>query len=214
MTSRKVFFIMLGVVGLMGVMVIAAAVFGDLLLHKQSNKLVALKLDNQVIEAQQTSLIQAKKDIQKYSELKNIAKQVVPQDKDQARATREIVTLANQAGVKIASVSFPASTLGQAQPKTTTTDSSSTPVAKTCSTSGTAITQVKPVDGIKDLCQLDITVVSDTTSPASYARLIDFLNRLEQNRRTAQVSQISIQPDAQNRSGLNFTLTITVYIKP
>ncbi|HSX23487.1 MAG TPA: hypothetical protein VLE74_00070 [Candidatus Saccharimonadales bacterium] len=203
---------MLGVMGLMGILVIATVVVGDIFLHKQSRKLVSLKLDNQVIEAQQTALVQAKKDVQKYQELETIAKQIVPQDKDQARTTREIVSLADQAGVKIASITFPASTLGQKVAPTAAAGAATTPAPGAAATP--SVTQVKPVDGINGLYQLDITVVSDTTAPVTYARLIDFLSRLEQNRRTSQVTQISIQPDSTNRSSLNFTLTITTYIKP
>jgi len=210
MNSKIAFFIMLGIVGLMGAAVIGAVILGDIFLHQQSNKLVELKLDSQVLEAQQISLTQAKKDLLKYSELATIAKQIVPQDKDQARATREIILLADQAGVKISAINFPASTLGQL-PAKTSTPPTDTPVAKTVTPT---ITQVKPVDGIKDLYQLDIIVASDTASPASYPRLIDFLGRLEKNRRTAQVTQISIQPDSKNRTLLNFTLTITLYLKP
>lgn len=211
MNSKKVFFVMVGVVGLMFVMVIASVVLGDRWLAKKSNQLVNLKADNQVVETQQISLAQAKKDVQQYSELRDIAKQVVPQDKDQALATRQIVSLADQAGVKIASVSFPASNLGQAQ---TAAGSSGVTAPGTCVSSGKAVSQIKPVDNIKGLCQLDITVISDTASPISYAKLISFLMKLEQNRRTAQVSQLSIQPDSKDRTLLNFTLTITVYIKP
>ena len=214
MMSKKVFLVMVGVFGLMGVLVISAVVTGDTFLHKQSNKLVSLKLDNQVIEAQEASLAQAKKDIQKYSELESIAKQIVPQDKDQARAIREIISLADQAGVKIASISLPASTLGQAAPKAKTPESGSTETSTPTPAVVSTQTQVKPVEGINNLYQLDITVTSATTSPTSYAKLIDFLRRLEQNRRTAQVSQITIQPDVQNRSALNFSLTLTLYIKP
>lgn len=210
MKSKKVFFVMIGILALISVLVVVAVVLGDKFLQKQSSKLVELKLDNQVVEAQEASLIQAKKDLQKYSELEAIAKQIVPQEKDQARATREIISLADQAGVKIASIGFPASTLGQPGAKPAAPASGTTAPAPTTA----PVTQVKPVEGIKDLYQLDIVVTSDTTSPASYARLINFLTRLEQNRRTAQVSQISIQPDPQNRSALNFSLTITLYIKP
>ncbi len=213
MNSKKVFYVMIGVLGLACVLMVVVAVLGDVFLHKQSEKLVSLKLDNQVIEAQEAALVQAKKDIEKYSELESIAKQIVPQDKDQAKATREIINLADQAGVKIASIGFPASTLGQAAPKAVAPAGGETTTPAPAAPTSTE-TQVKAVDGIKNLFQLDITVTSNTTSPASYARLIDFLSRLEQNRRTAQVSQITIQPDATNRSALNFSLTITLYIKP
>ena len=211
MNSKRVFFIMIGLVVVMFVLVVAAVVMGDKFLSKQSDKLVGLKLENEVIETQAASLAQAKKDIDKYSELEAIANQIVPQDKDQARATREIVSIAGQAGVKIASISFPDSTLGTVQKPTTNKNEKTT---TTTPAAPAGETQVKKVDGIPNLYQLDITVASDTTAPSSYARLINFLTRLEQNRRTAQVSQISILPLASNRTVLNFTLTLTVYIKP
>lgn len=209
---------MVGLVGIMGLVIIAAGVMGDALLRKQASRLMSLKLDTQVIEAQQASLDQAKKDLEKYNELEAIAKKIVPQDKDQARATREIINLANQSGIKIASVGFPASNLGVKPPAAPKTDdsskTSSADTPKPAEPTAPPITQVKPVDGIKNLYQLDIIIISDTSSPTTYPRLIDFLSRLEQNRRTAQVSQISIQPDGVNRNSLNFTLTITVYTKP
>jgi len=43
---------------------------------------------------------------------------------------------------------------------------------------------------------------------------IDFLDNLEQNRRTAQVSGVTITPDPQNPSLLSFSLVVNVYIKP
>lgn len=211
MNSKRMFYVMMGVLGILGVVIIGSVVAGDLVLHKTSVKLAALKIDNQVIEAQQASLVQANKDIQKYAELKSVAKQIVPQDKDQARATREILNLASQAGVKLSSITFPASTLGVAPPKPVATADSAAPAAQPATPT---VTQVKAVDGISGLYQLDITVVSDTTQPATYGQVISFLNKLEQNRRTSQVSQITVQPDSQNRSGLNFTLIVTVFIKP
>ncbi len=211
MKSKQVFYGMIGLVVIMFGVVVATAVLGDGFLRKQSDKLVELKLENEVVESQATSLLQAKKDIEKYSELESIANQIVPQDKDQARATREIVSIADQAGVNIASIAFPDSTLGQVPKKD---PKASTSTTTTPAPAATTETQVKKVDGIPNLYQLEITVTSDTTNPTNYARLIDFLSKLEQNRRTAQVSSISIQPLATNRSLLNFTLTVTVYIKP
>lgn len=213
MNSKKFSFVMTGGLALLGLLLVASIYLGDAFLHKQSNKLAGLKLDTRVIEEQQTSLVTANKDIQKYAELKTIADQIVPHDKDQARATREILNLAEQSGIKISSITFPASTLGQAAPKAPpTTDKSATDApAKPAQPS---VTQVKTVEGIKGLYQLDITIASDTRQAVSYDKLVNFLGQLEQNRRTAQVSQIAIQPDPLNRAGLNFTLTVTVYIKP
>lgn len=214
MISKKIFYIMLGVIGIMIILVISTVIFGDALLKKQSKKLVELKLDSHIIESQELALAQAKKDIVKYSDLESIAKQIVPQDKDQAKATREIINLADLSGIKISSIGFPTSSLGQAVPKPTTAAPEGAAKTPAPATPTTTETQVKPVTGINGLYQLEISVVSDSKNPVTYDRLIDFLNRLEQNRRTAQVSQISIQPDVADRKVLNFSLTITLYIKP
>lgn len=213
MTSKKMFYVLLGGFCVSIGLVIAGIILGDMLLHKQSAKLVYLKLQNKVIEEQQLSLSQAKKDVDKYAELDKIAKQIIPQDKDQAKATLEILNIAQVSGVKLASISYPASTLGQAPIKAPTSADDKTGGSAPATTSP-SITQVKPVDGLQNVYQYDITVVSDTDAPVSYSRLMNFLQRLEQNRRTAQVTQISIQPDSQNRNALNFTLTLTLYIKP
>jgi hypothetical protein len=213
MNSRRVFFVMIGVIGLLSVLLVLTTLMGDKLLKKQADKLVSLKLDNAVIENQQTALVQAKIDVKKYAELETIAKQVVPQDKDQARAVREIVSLANEAGIKIASISFPSSSLGQIQPKPTTTEES-TDTSTPAKPATPSISQVKPVDGISGVFQLDINVTSDSNSATTYEHIIEFLDKLERNRRTAHVSQITIQPNSQNRALLTFTLLLTVYVKP
>src|SRR5260221_2288997 len=112
------------------------------MLSKQAERLVNLKLDSEVIESQQTALSKAKQDIKKYTELDQIARQIVPQEKDQAKVTREIVNIANDLGIKIANVTFPTSSLGAPVAKAPT-DSATTQVATP------TITQVKPVEGIK-----------------------------------------------------------------
>lgn len=212
MNSKRAFYIMSGAVVLMIGLVVGAVVLGDMLLHKQAQKLVSLRADSDVIEKQQESLIQAKKDLEKYADLGLTAKQIVPQDKDQARAAREIVSVAEQSGIRLSSLTFPSSTLGQKPAAAAVPSANGT--ATTAAPATNPLTQAKPVKGIEGLYQLDIGIVSDSSRPTTYARLISFLDRLEQNRRTAQVSQIAIQPDSQNRNNLNFTLTVTVYLKP
>lgn len=209
MTSKKVFFVMLVGVTIAGLALIGTVIVGDQLLQKQSAKLADLKVQNAVVDQQQTALSKAKKDLQTYAELNNIAKQIVPQDKDQARAVREIITIAEQAGVHITGVSFPASNLGQTTAPSTSSDSSSSTTSKT-----SPLSQVKPVDGIKGVYQLDVTVATDTAQPIYYAQLIDFLSKLEQNRRTAQITNLTIQPNKDNRDLLTFNLQLTIYIKP
>lgn len=211
--SKIMFYVMSGILALLCILAIAGVVFGNQILQKKSNKLLALKLENRTLEAQQTSLIQAKKDIEKYSDLQTIAKTVVPQEKDQAKTVREIVNIASSTNVKISSIQFPTSTLGLAPPKANaTTESGSSASAPTVVTP--PLSQVKPVDNIKGLYQLEITVQSDANNPVPFSKLIDFLSQLEQNRRTAQVTSINVQPSAKNRDLVTFNLVVNVYIKP
>ncbi len=206
--SKKLYFVMLGVVLALCLGVGAIVYLGNAMLSSQSKKVVSLKLDNEVIESQQTALGKAKQDVQRYTALDQIAKQIVPQDKDQAKVTREIVSIATDLGIKISNVTFPASSLGTIVPKQPSSSTTPAPVPTT------PTTQLKAVDGISNLYQLDITITSDTAKPISYNNLIAFLDRMEQNRRTSQVTQITITPDSKNRSLLNFSITLTVYTKP
>ena len=113
MNSRKVYFIMLAVLLLLIGALIGTVVLGNNYLKKQSDSLLAAKLDQQSLNEQQTALIKAKKDLEKYRELRDIARAIVPQDKDQAKAVREIVRFADETGVGLESITFDDSSLGQ-----------------------------------------------------------------------------------------------------
>lgn len=181
---------------------------GNQVLTAKSQKLVELKLNNAALEEQQRSLIQARKDIEKYADLEATAKEVVPQDKDQARSVREIVKIAEESGIKLSSISFPLSSLGSAAPKpsSTATDSSSKVVTP-------SVSQVKPVEGISGLYVMDISVQSEVGAPVPYSQFIAFLSKLENNRRTAQVSSITVTPNQKDRNSVTFNIVINVYIK-
>lgn len=212
MTSKKVFFIMVGSVVLVTGLTIGAIVGGTSMLKSKSAQLVELKLQDRLIEEQQVALVQANKDIEKYQELESVARTIVPQDKDQAKTVREIITLGDQSRIKISSINFPTSTLGTKAPVASpTTNSDGTTTAPKVQTP--PISQVKPVDGINGLFQLEVTINVDDVAP-TYNQLIDFLSRLEQNRRTAQVTSISINPSGNNRNLVEFNLTMNVFVKP
>jgi hypothetical protein len=228
LNSRRVFFLMIGALVVVISLGIAILVIGNSFLQKQSNKLVDLKLQYRIPEANQTALKQAKADIQKYTELKNIAKTIVPQQKDQAQTVREIVNYAREtydpttkSDIKILSITFPSSSLGQAAPVPVAgSPGSSGSVASGGTSSKTVtppVTQVQPVQGVPDLYVLPITVQSDPATPVTFKQITAFLAKLEQNRRTAQVSTLSITPQkdaASTKAGLSFTITVNVYIKP
>jgi hypothetical protein len=212
MSSKKMYYIMVGVIGLMFVGLIAGALGTNAVFEKQSKKLVDAKLQSNVLSQQQVSLVQAKKDIAKYAPLEQIAKSVVPQDKDQAEAVREIVNLANQNGIKLSSITFPASTLGTTAPSASAGSTTTTTPAPSTSTPN--LSQLQPFKGIKGVYDLQITVQSDTNHPVPYASFLNFLTALENNRRTAEVSSIALHPEPNNHASLSFTLTLNEYIKP
>jgi len=205
MSAKRFFLVMLGIIVLLGIGIIASAVLGDKLLEKQASKIVTLKTDNQVLDAEQLSLAQAKKDVQKYSELQTEAQSIVPQDKNQAEAVREIINIASNTNIKIASVTFPASALGGVLSAAGKLSSPTTP---------SSLTQVQPVSGISGVYALPITIQNDANSSISYDSFINFLSQLEQNRRTSQVTSVTLQPTAINSNQLTFNLVVDVYLKP
>jgi hypothetical protein len=203
MNSKRMFYVMCGLLGIFVVAVAASAYLATGMLKQQATKLDDLKLSNEVLQHEQTSLIKAKKDIEKYRELDRIAKTIVPKDKDQALTVREIVKLASESGINPDSITFPTSTLGATASGKPTTSSA-----------GSNLTQLLPVKELPGVYIQQITVIQSSTNTVPYDRFIGFLGRLEQNRRTAQVSSIALQPLANDRNKLAFTLTLSEYIKP
>lgn len=203
MNSKRLFY------GLVGVLLVVVALFGGSVylgwkhLDKQTSKLSDLKVEASVLQDTQRSLAKAKKDIVTYADIEQVTKTVIPQEKDQARTVREIVKIANDNNIAIASIGFPASTLGS-KPATGAGPSTATPGVNT---------QTQKVEGINNVEKLEIIVMSESAKPALYTDFIAFLSDLEKNRRTAQVTNISIQPVSDNRNRLSFSLNLNVYIK-
>jgi hypothetical protein len=199
MNSKKLYFILVSILVILGIGLILGAREANTLLESQSNRLVALKASDRVNGEKETQLTQDKKDIAKYSDLNTIAQSVVPQDKNQALAVREIADLAAQSGIKqLSSVAFAPSTLGG-------TTAVKTPAG---------LTQVTPVKDIPGVYDLEITITQSPTAEVSYGDFISFLKLIEQNRRTAEVSSINIQPNQSAPDQISFTLVIDEFIKP
>jgi hypothetical protein len=198
MKARHLYYTLVGVVVLLCAGLFGIAYATNAILGPQATKLSKLKADAQALQDQESTLAKNKKDIKRYADLNTIAETVVPQDKDQAEAVREIVNIAAQSGIqKLSSITFPSSTLGT-----------------THNSAKANLTQLTPVKGLNGVYELQITVAQDSSNRVPYSQFITFLKKLEQNRRTAQVSGITIQPDTQNPNNVAFTLVINEYIKP
>lgn len=208
--DSKTFRLILGIVFiLLGIGFFVITFQGISILEKKSNDMVQLKTQSQTAQNQLNSLQIAKKEVQKYSYFKTVANSVIPSDKNQAEAVLEIYQMANESGIAIQSVTFPASSLGA------TVAQSATGTGATQA----ALTQAKPVIGIPGLYSLELTITPQSGNgvPASqqvtYAKMLTFLKLIEGDRRTAQITQIGIQP-AQDNSNLSFVLGINIFIKP
>jgi hypothetical protein len=200
MKTKQVTYLLAVLVALLAVLLLGSGYIANKLLAHKSAQLSKLKAQSQVAVDLQQRLNTNKQDIVKYAPLNEIAKVVVPQDKSQAQTVGEIVNIASASGIaKLTAITFPASTLGG-------TNGSSL--------SGSTLTQVTPVKGIAGVYVLPITVTVDASSPISYSQFLTFLKKLESNRRTAQLSSVSVQPDNKNPDRVSFTLVVNEYIKP
>ncbi len=190
--ARRVYYLLLGSIGLALIALLLCAYGANNLLQGRSHAVLEARTKGMVFEEKERRLAKARADIEKYQDLADIARSIVPQDKDQAQTVREIVSLAQSKGVKLGAITFPSSSLGDNKPNS----------------------QLKAVPGIAAVYTLDITVQSDTKTPPSFSSFIAFLDALEHNRRTALVDSVIIQPDAAHPDRLSFTLTLREYIKP
>jgi hypothetical protein len=220
MTSKQLYFLLLGLIGLLFIGTLVGTYGANQLLTTRATTLTSLKAKSMALTQEQAGLNGAKKEVQRYSSLETITKAVVPQDKNQAEAVREIANLAQRYNLTLTSITFPVSTLGNTTSTGTSTASSA--AASSSSSSATAptsspvnnLSQLQPVKGILGVYQLPITILSDANHPVSYTALLNFLTALEHNRRTAQISNLSITPSPNNLKLLTFTLTLNEYIKP
>lgn len=199
MSSKKLSYLLIVLVCLSAAGLIGSAIAANSLLSRKSAELSKAKAESQVADELQQSLKKSKEDIVKYSELNAIAKTVVPQDKDQSQTVGEIVKIAADSGIlNLTSITFPASTLGGAG----------------TARSSNNLTQLTPVKGIAGVYVLPITITQDGNNTVSYDSFVAFLRKLENNRRTAQVSSINIQPDSIRPTQIRFTLIVNEYLKP
>ncbi len=200
MTSKHLYYGMLSVIGLLIIGLLIGAYGAVRLLQNQSQQLVSNRLQTDVLSQEQDQLVQAKQDIKKYQSLATITQSIVPQDKDQAETVLQVVNIASENGVTLGSITFPSSTLGLS--------------GQSASTSTVNLSQLTPVKGIPGVYDLQLTIESDSSNPVPYNNFINFLTGLENNRRTALLSDVSIQPNQANRNDVAFTLTLNEYIKP
>ncbi len=196
MNSKRLYWLQIGILCVLVIGLISSAYGFNKILTNQGTKVTGLKAKSLALSEELGILAKAKKDLIAYAPLEKIAKAVVPQDKNQAEAVREIVNIAEANNVSLSAINFPSSNLGNSL---SSKDSTS---------------QLTVVPNIAGVYQLTITIIGDTNKPVQYNKFLSFLSALERNRRTAQVSTMTIQPSTTDKNLLSFTLTLNEYIKP
>lgn len=199
MNSKRLFYSLIGLLALVLIASVAITIYGTSMLKNTGNTLMERKLEEAVLEEDIKALDKAKQDIEKYKELDQIARSIVPKEKDQVRAIREIIQIAAHAEVTIENISFQQSSLGEKKKR---------------SSSKSDMTQLIEVEGLKGVYAMPINVTSQSQSPISYDKLLNFLERLENNRLTSHITNISVRPDDDDRSLVHFSMQINAYIKP
>jgi len=220
--SKKLRLVLLGSLALSVIGFISVLILGLGVLGNKSKQMVDLKVQSQTADAQLANLFSAKKQVEQYSYFKDVAKTVIPNDKDQATSVVEINKMAEASGILLQSITFPASSLGLTT-STTSATGKTTQDATSSSASKTALSQAKPVTGIPGLYSLELTITprSGHDIPAgkqvTFDKMINFLGRIEDNRHTAQITDLVITSpidSSTSNTGFTFVLTINIFIKP
>src|SRR3990167_3698516 len=221
LNTKRFRFVLQVLLGLSVGLFVLLVFLGLSVLSAKSTEVVDLKLKNRTTEAQLSALKIAKAEVKAYAYFKDIAKKVIPGDKDQDQAVVEIFELANEAGIKVAEINFPASNLGGTSSSSTAPSQTSgqTPPATnpTGSSTKSPISQTEPVAGISGLYSLKATITPYGRLDVTYDKLLAFLNRLENNRRTAQITKVDLNPTELDDGSVafnNFSLEIYIFIKP
>jgi hypothetical protein len=196
MTAKNTHKLLMTVLILLIIIAASALIVSSYIMQKSANKLIQAKLDNVGYDSEEQTYLQARKDLDEYSALNEIIQKILPKNKDQAQAVSELYKIGDETGITIASVTFPSSTLGQK------------------SSSSNSVTQAKAVDGMTGVLGIDIAIELQPASGASisYDNMISFLQKVEVNRRSMQIKQITVNADTVN-GGVTFNMTLTIFVK-
>jgi hypothetical protein len=200
MKAKHLYYVLIGSAAIALLCLVIVGYGANALLGRQAQKLSDLRALSNAGTQQQTAIVKDKQDVTQYSELNTIAKSIVPQDKDQAQTVQQINKIAQDSGItKITSITFPASALG---------------VTNAGAAAKVGLTQLTPVAGITGVYNLQITISVAANDSVPYGNFISFLAGLENNRRTAEVSSVSVTPDPTHAGRVAFTLIVNEFIKP
>ena len=187
--SKKMFFILIALNIVLIGGIIGVYLFATKFVKQKSSEVAVVKADIESNELAINSYKDLEKSLGKSAELEAIAKEVLPQDKNQSVALNELEEFAKNAGISIKQVTF------------------LTPTGK--KTTGPTLTSPSSLKGV---AVLSVSVKGDKMQ---YSQLLEFLRQIESNRRRMQVTSISLGPSSTQLGQLERAdFTIDLYLKP
>ena len=192
--GNKLIFLGLSLIQLLLLAAVGASItLGSGVLKSKSDESIQLKLESERLEKTREEYQLAKRDVDQYKYYGEIADSVIPKDKELDRVTKELVQISNELSMPINSITYPSSGLGSN--------------AKGAAAAGTS-TQTIPVDGIPGL--LAVTANISFEKPTNYENALRFIDRLGDNRRKFQISNLSL---SNSDKGVQLTLSINIFVK-
>ncbi len=185
MKPKKLYFVLLGLIGLLTALTFAMFIFGQQLLSKRITEIQTLSGDIQLQTEQIQSLQTQEKDFAEIAPLAEKAQSILPSQKDQAEVVAQISSIVAQSGLPLGGLAFEST---QGLPS----DKSQTIPGK--------------VSGIL------IMPVNFETS-GTYAQLQGLLQAIEKQERYMQVSTLDIKRSADSKV-LVINVSLEVYLKP
>lgn len=190
MNPKNLFFTLLGGLALTVVGIFAGFYYANNLLSEKSDVIANLKAEDEILAQKLYSAEITKNNLNKLGFVQDLAKEVLPDAKNQSEVILLISKIADETGIKTGSFSF-ASTEGEPGDTSQTT----------------------PLEGTVGVLVLPI----NTSFSATYNQLISFLEKTEQNQRKMQISNIAITPQTlqpgQTKQILDVQITINAYVK-
>lgn len=187
--AKRTFYMLIAINVLLIGGIVGAYLFASNFAKQKSKEIAVLKADIETNDQTLNSHRELERSLSQSKELAEIAKEVLPQDKNQSLALQEINKFASESGVAIKQVTF------------------NTPSNK----KSTGPTLTSP-SNLKGVSVLSVSVKADKMQ---YEQLLTLLKKFEDNRRRMQVTSISLAPSTSNLGQLDrVDLLVDIYLKP
>ncbi len=188
--AKRTFYLLIAINVLLIGGITGVYIFAAKFAKQKSQDIAIIKADIETNDQSLNSYRELERSLSKSTELTAIAKEVLPQDKNQSLALQEINKFAEESGVSIKQVTF------------------NTP-SSAKKTAGPTLTSPSNLKGVAVLS------VSVKVDKMQYEQLLALLKKFEDNRRRMQVTSISLAPSTTKLGQLDRAdLSVDIYLKP